>query len=494
MMKFKLSTLSFALIGVMFSLSPAAEDIEKIQLPDMGDSSGTLISPAQEKDLGEAFFRQLHAQVQISEDVEISHYIQSVGRSLVLNSDNPSQPFYFFVVLDNTINAFAGPGGYIGVNAGLFLMTEAESELTSVMAHEIAHVTQRHLYRAFEAASRLSLPTAAATLAAILLGIKNPSMGQAAIMAIQAGNVQAQIDFTRENEQEADRIGMQTLVAANYDPRSMPTFFERLEQSTRFQGAGVPEFLRTHPVTVSRISDTRSRAEQYSYRQYPDSLNYALIKAKLRVLTSSDNAATLRYFQNSKLQGLPEQRAVAQYGEALTYLKMQKTTPAEMLLQALIARYPEQPHYFTALARVALETKQYDKTLKLYQQAIKRFPGNYAIKFEYVIGLLKAGQPKLAQQVLQSLSSIREEKLLYLEFMAQSYADLGQQAQSHRYLAEYYYAIGSTETAILQIKLAQKMKPIDGYLAEILDDRLQFFIAEQLQQNEGQENGGRRRK
>jgi predicted Zn-dependent protease len=493
-MKLKLSTLGFALMLALFSASPPADDIEKIQLPDMGDSSGTLISPAQEKELGEAFFRQLHAQVQINEDVEISHYIQSVGRSLVLNSDVPTQPFYFFVVVDNNINAFAGPGGYIGVNAGLFLMTEAESELTSVMAHEIAHVTQRHLYRAFEAASRLSIPTAAATLAAILLGIKNPSMGQAAIMAIQAGNVQAQIDFTRENEQEADRIGMQTLVAANYDPRSMPTFFERLEQSTRFHGAGVPEFLRTHPVTVSRISDTRGRAEQYPYRQYPDSLNYALIKAKLRVLTTTDNAATLRYFQNNKFQGLPEQRAVAQYGEALMYLKMQKTIPAEMLLQPLLAHYPDQPHYVTAMARVALEAKQYDKALKLYQQAIKRFPSNYAVKFEYVTSLLKAGQPKQAQQVLQSLSSIRQEKLLYLEFMSQSYADLKQQAQSHRYLAEYYYAIGSTETAILQIKLAQKMKPIDHYLAEILEDRLQFFMAEQIQQHDGQEPAGKQRR
>ncbi len=485
--------LGLMLMLALFSASPPAEDIEKIQLPDMGDSSGTLISPVQEQELGEAFFRQLHAQVQINEDVEISHYIQSVGKNLVVTSDNPSQPFYFFVVLDNAINAFAGPGGYIGVNAGLFLMTEAESELTSVMAHEIAHVTQRHLYRAFEAASRLSIPTAAATLAAILLGIKNPSMGQAAIMAIQAGNVQAQIDFTRENEQEADRIGMQTLAAANYDPRSMPTFFERLEQSTRFHGAGVPEFLRTHPVTVSRIADTRGRAEQYPYRQYPDSLTYALIKAKLKVATATDYAAVLRFFQNNKQQGLPEQRAVAQYGEALMYLKMQKTVPAELLLQPLVSRYPNEAHYLTALARVALEAKQYDKALKLYQQAVKRFQSNYAVKFEYVMSLLKAGQPKLAQQILQSLSGVRQEKLLYLELMSQSYAELKQHAQSHRYLAEYYYAIGSTETAILQIKLAQKMKPLDHYLVEILEDRLQFFMAEQSQQRDGQEPVGKRR-
>lgn len=483
MMKFN-SILGFTLCLALFSPLPLAKDIEKIQLPDMGDSSGTLISPAQEKELGEAFFRQLHAQVEVNEDAEISHYIQSVGRKLALNSDNLNQPFYFFVVLDNTINAFAGPGGYIGVNSGLFLMTEAESELTSVMAHEIAHVTQRHLYRAFEAASQLSIPTAAATLAAILLGIKNPQMGQAAIMAIQAGSMQAQIDFTRDNEQEADRIGMQTLAAANYDPRSMPLFFERLEQSTRFYGTGIPEFLRTHPVTVSRISDTRGRAEQYPYRQYPDSLTYALIKAKLRVLTQTDTATTLRYFQLNKLQGIVEQRAVAQYGEALSYLKMQKTALAEKNLQDLVNRYPEQPHYLTGLARVFLEEKHFDKAVKIYQQAIKRFPNNYAIKFDYVSSLLKTGQPKAAQQVLKSLANVKQEQLLYLEFMSQSYADLNQLAQSHRYLAEYYYAIGQTETAILQIKLAQKMRPLDNYLAEVLEERLRFFMLEEKQQRE----------
>jgi len=172
-------------------------------------------------------------------------------------------------VLENDINAFAGPGGYIGVNSGLILMTEAESELASVIAHEIGHVTQRHLFRAAEAAGRLSIPTMAATLAAILLGTQSPAMGQAAIMAIQAGSVQFQINFTRENEEEADRVGMQTLANSQFDPRSMPTFFERLQQSTRYYGQNIPEFLRTHPVTASRISDTRGRAETYPYKQYP---------------------------------------------------------------------------------------------------------------------------------------------------------------------------------------------------------------------------------
>ena len=221
-----------------------AIDIEQIELPDLGDSSGTLISPIEEKELGEAFFRSLHRQILISQDSEVQHYIQTIGQQLVVNSDLPTNPFQFFVVLDNQINAFAGPGGYIGINSGLLLLTESESELASVMAHEVAHVTQRHLYRAYEAASRLSIPTAAATIAAILIGTQDPALGQAALIAIQAGSVQFQIDFTRDNEMEADRVGMKTLAKSNYNPRSMPTFFERLQESTRYYGQNIPEFLQ----------------------------------------------------------------------------------------------------------------------------------------------------------------------------------------------------------------------------------------------------------
>jgi beta-barrel assembly-enhancing protease len=480
-MKLKFALVNLSLALTLFSIALPANEIENVQLPDMGDSTGRLISPAQEKELGKAFFRQLHAKLEISEDMEIQQYIQETGHKLVQNSDAPQNPFYFFVVLDSAINAFAGPGGYIGINSGLILMTEAESELTSVMAHEVAHITQRHLYRAFEAASQLSLPTAAATLAAILIGTQNPQAGQAALMAIQAGNIQKQIDFTRENEKEADSIGMKTLVAAGYDPHSMPTFFERLQQSSRFYGQAIPEFLRTHPVTMSRISDSRGRADQFPYKQYPDSLTYLLVKTKLRALTGRDQNDSLRYFQSIQQQGTPEQRAVGRYGEALVYLQSQQFNAAEQILKNLIAAYSEQPFYVGALARCYAEAKQYEKAAKVYQQAIKQFPTNQALKIDYTSTLLKAGQPKQAQQVLKTLPTDFQEHSLYLELLAQSYADLKQMAESHRYLAEYYYAIGQTETAILQTRLALQEKSADDYLKAILEERLRFFMEEEKQ-------------
>lgn len=348
-------------------LSPIqAQEPEKIKLPDMGDSAGALISPIEEKELGDAFFRRLHSAVKINNDPEIQQYIQAVGQRLVTKSDAPGSSFHFFVVLDKTINAFAGPGGYIGINSGLLITTESESEMASVMAHEIAHVTQRHLYRAFEAASQLSLPTAAAMLAAILLGTQNAELGMAALTAIQAGSIQMQINFTRSNEQEADRIGMQTLVSSGFDPRGMPAFFLRLQQSSRYYGKGIPEFLRTHPVTVSRIADTRGRAENFPYRQYPDSLDYLLTKAKLRINTLDNIDDIMRYFSVRKNQGTLEQRAVARYGLGLIALKKQQFKQAETNFQQLIKEFPNQPQYATAFAKTALDARQYKVALERY--------------------------------------------------------------------------------------------------------------------------------
>lgn len=480
-MKRKPSALALALSLALFSAPQQALDLDigKLDLPDMGDSSGALITPLEEKELGEAFFRSLHSQVTINQDAEIQQYIQSIGEKLTINSDTPSQPFHFFVVMAKDINAFAGPGGYIGVNSGLILTTEAESELASVLAHEIAHVTQRHLYRSYEAASRLSIPTAAATLAAILLGTQSPALGQAAIVGIQAGNVQFQIDFTREHEAEADRVGMQTLASSQFDPRSMPTFFERLQQSTRYYGQNVPEFLRTHPVTASRISDTRGRAETYPYKQYPDSLGYQLTKAKLRVLTGSDSAETLKYFQTYSVQGTTEQRVVARYGLGLCALNSQKFSEAENIFQTLIKEYPNQPQYIAALARTALEAKNYSVALARYKKLSEQFPDNEAIKLEYVTSLLKAGDAQQARKILFSLTPKTQQQPIYSELLAQIYSDLNQPAESHRYLAEYYYATGQTKEAILQIRLAQKSKGLNFQLSSILNDRLNFLLNEE---------------
>ena len=473
---FKRSAIILAISLALFPVSRQAVEINKIELPDMGDSSGTLISPAEEKEFGEEFFRSLHSQITINEDAEIQEYIQSIGRKLAFNSDNPSHPFHFFVVMENDINAFAGPGGYIGVNSGLILMTEAESELASVIAHEISHITQRHLFRAAEASSRLSIPTAAGMLGAILLGTRSAAMGQAAIMAIMGGNVQFQINFTRENEAEADRVGMQTLAATHFDPRSMPTFFERLQQATRYAGQGIPEFLRTHPVTESRISDTRGRAETYPYKQYPDSLAYQLTKAKIRIMTIADPIFLEQFYRSKLNQGTLEQRTVALYGLGLFLLKTEKFKEAEVIFQGLTKEYPEQPQYSSALAKTALDAREFNIAVLRYQKLTEQFPDNSAIKLEYINALLKVDKSDLARKYLLALSPEEQQLTVYWGLLAEAYNKNNQPAESHRYLAEYYFAMGQTRDAIYQVRLALESKGLSFQLSSILSERLNFFL------------------
>jgi predicted Zn-dependent protease len=475
-MKFTSIKRTFLVALLINATTISALEIDKLDLPEMGDSAGMLISPDEEKKLGEAFFRSLHAQIEINQDSEIQEYIRTIGEKLVSHSDTPSYPFHFFVVMENNINAFAGPGGYIGVNSGLILMTEAESELASVIAHEIGHVTQRHLYRSYEASSRLSIPMMAATLGAILLGTQSPQAGQAAIMAIQAGSVQFQINFTREHEEEADRVGMQTLSLSTYDPRAMPTFFERMQQSTRYSGQNIPEFLRTHPVTASRISDSRGRADNYPYKQYPDSLPYQLIKTKLLVLLANDSNEIKAILQARLTQGLPEQRTVAQYGLGLLALKTQNFVEAEAIFQNLTKLNPEQSHYAAALARTALESNNYKLASTRFQKLAAQFPENDAIKIEYVRALLKAGEPLNAKKLLLTLSFKIQQQPIFSELLAQIYGDLNQPAESHRYLADYYFAMGATQQAILQIRLAQQIRGISPQMQSILRDKLTFLL------------------
>lgn len=469
----------FNVLLILSLLVNAVNADEELQIPDLGDSTGTLISPAQEKLLGESFYRNIRSQLDISYDPDVQHYIQSLGRTLVANSDNPTQPFYFFVVLSDDINAFAGPGGYIGINSGLIINSESESELASVMAHEIAHVTQRHIYRAYEASSRMSLPAAAAMLAAIIVATQAPDVGIGALSAIQAGAVQMQIDFTRDNEQEADRIGIKILERSGFDPRSMPTFFERLQHASRYYGEGAPEFLRTHPVTSSRISDTRGRAEKFPYRQVPDTQNYRLIKVKLRIGSESTKLDDLiTYFQNKIDRGTAEQRAAMQYGLGLTFIQKHQFDQAEEIFKKLNQSYPEQREYLTALAQVAVNKRDFETAKQRYLLLQQQFPENAEYQFEYISILLQSKQPRQALQHLKLIEYRNQQRPRYYLLLAQAYGDIGQNVNLHRYMAEYFYAIGQTDAAIMQIQLAEKDKGLNFYLSAILEDRLQFFQAE----------------
>ncbi|MDH5650141.1 MAG: M48 family metalloprotease, partial [Gammaproteobacteria bacterium] len=245
-------------------LSPGSTLADTSNLPDLGDESGALISPLEERRLGEDFMRQARHQLQFIDDPELVDYLQSLGNKLVAQSENTQQPFRFFLVNNPSINAFAVPGGFITVHTGLVLAAETESELSAVLAHEIAHITQRHIPRMFAAQKRTAAPAMAALLAAILmLEAGHTEGGEAAIALSTASMVQSQINFTRAHEEEADRVGTQIMADAGHDPRAMAAMFKRMQSWGRLYETNLPEFLRTHPLTGRRIAESENRANQY---------------------------------------------------------------------------------------------------------------------------------------------------------------------------------------------------------------------------------------
>ena len=321
--------IKWMLIGLLAG-SATVTQADTINLPDLGDTSGALISPEQEHEIGEGVMREVRRSLKLMSDPEINEYIQSVGYRLVSNSDNQYQGFTFFVVNDPSINAFAAPGGFVGINSGLIISSESESEMAAVMAHEIAHVTQRHLARSYEAQSQLQTPSIIGLVAAILLSTQDAELGRAALIASSAIGTQIALNFTRSNEQEADDIGMQTLARAGFDPYAMPAFFEKLQNSSRYFGQP-PEFLSTHPVTSTRIAESRARAERYTYKQIPSSLEYNLIRQKLIVLGSKDVKQLINSYRKDIRSGNYRTETSARYGYALALVNRSNSCKTNIL-------------------------------------------------------------------------------------------------------------------------------------------------------------------
>ncbi|MDH5218756.1 MAG: M48 family metalloprotease, partial [Gammaproteobacteria bacterium] len=299
----KIGKIGLLILTLVFtSLPVSAKDIT---LPSIGtETGGGRLSPLEEEQFGAAFMRSVRLQLPISDDPEVTDYVWNLGYQLVSNSDFNTRPFHFFVVNEAIINAFAGPGGYIGINTGLILASQDENELAAVIAHETAHVSQRHLDRAYSTAEKLTLPTAAAIVAAILLGGRDINLAEAALAATLAANIQTQLNFTRKHETEADHIGMQILTASGFDPFAMARFFERLQQQDRLYDDQVPEFLRTHPVTTNRIAESKGRASSYDYAPRPKNIQYALVKEKVRVTGSNNPGNMVKYYEANRKAGI----------------------------------------------------------------------------------------------------------------------------------------------------------------------------------------------
>jgi len=456
------------IVGLPPTAVPASE---RIELPDIGTSARGVLSTQREQAIGEAFVRALRKEAAMVEDPEVETYLQGLGRRLVAQTDDATQRFSFFVVQDPRINAFAAPGGYIGVHSGLVLATESESELAAVLAHEIAHVTQGHIARRFEAASNMTIPTLAALAAAVLLASASGQAGAAAIAAAQAGAMQFQIDFTRANESEADRVGIQALAGAGFDPRSMPTFFERLQKSVQY-ARRPPEFLSTHPVTESRIADSLGRAEQYPYRQTTDSLAFQLVRAKLRVLSAEDPVQVQRDFERMLASGESPSPKAGRYGHALALKRSGKPEQALTEMRALSQAEPSNTALLAERALLEQAAGQTGKALELFRDGLALYPQDRILTFRYAETLLAAGRPREARDALVAYGQDREPGPNYYRLLARSQDLAGNLLEAHLAMAEYQYLMGQTEQAVQQLERARREVRDDFYAASRIDARL----------------------
>src|SRR5688572_7822896 len=351
-------------------------------LPDIGSPASSTLSLDDEYRIGLQVVRQLRDQGQVLEDPEAAEYLQALGSRLVAQASGDSaQRFSFFFVRDDTINAFALPGGFIGVNYGLMLATRNEAQLAGVLAHEIAHVTQRHIARRIRSSGRQSIGTMAAILAAILVGAATGSSDatMGGIAMAQGAAMQQQINFTRANENEADRVGMSFLAAAGFDPYGMPDFFETMGRRNAVLATNrnaLPEILQSHPVTTNRIAESRARAAQFKdLKQTAETVSYALTRERLRVLATPAEDNIRRYYTDRREQQ-PIPGAGELYGEALANYQAGNARAALDSLIALARDYPQVPMLQATLGAAQMGAGDSEAALTTFRNALKISPRN----------------------------------------------------------------------------------------------------------------------
>lgn len=449
-------------------------------LPEMGDSSSTSLSPAEEKRLGAEIMLEVRQSPLYNTDPIITDYVQSLGKRLILSSSLNPKDFQFFVINDPRVNAFALPGGYIGINAGLLLVAANESEVASVMAHETAHVTQRHIARMFERSDNLSWTMLALLLGSMILATQNPAMGSSALAGAMAGSVQDMINFTRSNEEEADRVGMDMLAKAAFDPQAMSTFFARMAEANRYNDSFyVPDFLRTHPVNSARVADAASRAQHYPVVKKNDNLSFQLIKHRLQVLFAKPHQDILAYYRAELAKPGFSTQPAWRYGYSLALDKKGQHNEAITQLQNLLKDNRHEKIYYMSLAEIYQAQQQYAAGISLLQGAMQLFPYDEVISVQLTQMLLHSGQYQQAKKVLDKQLRYADEKTpQYYYLLAQTENKLNHPQASHMAHAEYYAMQNDLHSAVRELKRAQQYNKNNAYQQAKISARLKELEAE----------------
>ncbi|MBU3694852.1 MAG: M48 family metallopeptidase [Rhodocyclaceae bacterium] len=422
-----------------------------IELPDLGDPSSGVLSPVMERKLGEQIMTDVRNDPGYLRDVEMVQYLNDLADRLLAGSPDKSTPITVFAVKDRSINAFALPGGFIGVHTGLLRSAQNESELAGVMGHEISHVTQRHIARFFEKQQANSVPMLLTLAVALLAARASPDLAAAAMTVPQALAMQSALNFSRDNEREADRLGYQMLVSGGFDPAGMAGFFARLQDATRFLENNAPAYLRTHPLTQERMADMQNRSQQTGYRQVTDSADFQLLRAKARAAEGNAREAVAAFLQLDALRGMPE--PARRYGLAQAWVRAGDLKQAAEALTAARRAMPDNAIIESAWGR--LLGLQGDRATEVfYDEATRRFPRSRQLVHDQARWLLDNGRADRANTLLQQQTRNYPGDIELLPLLARAYADTGRQLMSHTTLADYHAKRNELRAAIEQLRIA----------------------------------------
>ena len=447
-------------------------------LPELGDYSSSKISESDEIFIGRQILFQVNQSDSIIRDIEISDYLDSLGKRLINASTDPAKKIEFFIVSDPSINAFAMLGGVIGVHSGLFLASNTESELASVISHEIAHINQKHISRFLLQQERTSYQSTFIMAVALLLARSNPQLASTAMAGASAGSVQGALDFTRENEKEADRVGIQTLNNAGFDVRGARDFFTTLKQANQFSGGAAPAFLQTHPITSNRINDIEDRLKDFPYKQRVDNQTFHYVKGKLKALL--DNREDTK---NILEENIKNKIYINEGGErfalAYIYLIDNEFIKSYEQMQWLFDNEQSNPMLSQLYINYLIKINKVTEAKKIYEQNLNFFPSNRSFIYGLADLYLETQDSEKAIKLLkENEQKFSQDPILYKLF-AKGYANQGKKLLQYENLAEAAYYNFNLQEAIIRMDLAIKANDGDFYQKSRVESRLKQFQKEQ---------------
>ena len=447
-------------------------------LPELGNYSSSKISESDEIFIGRQILFQVNQSDSIIRDIEISDYLDLLGKRLINASTDPAKKIEFFIVSDPSINAFAMLGGVIGVHSGLFLASNTESELASVISHEIAHINQKHISRFLLQQERASYQSTFIMAVALLLARSNPQLASTAMAGASAGSVQGALDFTRENEKEADRVGIQTLNKAGFDVRGARDFFTTLKQANQFSGGAAPAFLQTHPITSNRINDIEDRLKDFPYKQRVDNQTFHYVKGKLKALL--DNREDTK---NILEENIKNKIYINEGGErfalAYIYLIDNEFIKSYEQMQWLFDNEQSNPMLSQLYINYLIKTNKVTEAKKIYEQNLNFFPSNRSFIYGLADLYLETQDSEKAIKLLkENEQKFSQDPILYKLF-AKGYANQGKKLLQYENLAEAAYYNFNLQEAIIRMDLAIKANDGDFYQKSRVESRLKQFQKEQ---------------